>query len=79
MDARNQFGPQRMQYMWVARITREMSLLGPAAIQMIAELLTKLQSQKEAEGQDHSRPLPLSFSFGGFSELWFLLEAPPKC
>ncbi|CAE7547771.1 GST1 [Symbiodinium natans] len=47
MDARNQFGPQRMQYMWVARITREMSLLGPAAIQMIAELLTKLQSQKE--------------------------------
>lgn len=30
-----------------ARITREMALLGPAAVQMVAELLMKLQSQKE--------------------------------
>jgi hypothetical protein len=30
-----------------ARITRELSMLGPAVLQMLCELLRKLQSQKE--------------------------------
>ena len=30
-----------------ARITRELAMLGPAVVQMLCELLKKLQSQKE--------------------------------
>ncbi|CAK9031127.1 Glutathione S-transferase 1 [Durusdinium trenchii] len=51
-----------------ARITRELALLGPAVVQMLCELLRKLQSQKEVGLE----------AISSLTRLWLILLQPWK-
>lgn len=51
-----------------ARITRELSMLGPAVLQMLCELLRKLQSQKEVGLE----------TISSMTRLWLILLQPWK-
>ena len=57
-----------------ARITRELAMLGPAVVQMLCELLKKLQSQKEVglEAITSMTRLCLVLSFSILAFCYFL-------